>query len=176
MKRFHKYSLQIAAVAILAVVLTLAAPRAVHAVAAALVNVTNTAASPAISQSVNQLASQNVFLTTNVSIIPGQNVSMLRELPDGSIVFSAFVVPSGQSLVITSIDVLPSGSNGTSFLTVNNMVTTYVRKYLRVPANSSQFQYPSGIVFPAGESIQIFTNAGNTSSVFVEMHGYLTSN
>jgi hypothetical protein len=62
MKRFQKYSLQVAAAAILAVVLTLAAPRAVHAVTAALVTVTNTASNPVVVQSVNQLTSQNVML------------------------------------------------------------------------------------------------------------------
>jgi hypothetical protein len=62
MKRHGKY---LAAAAIVIVLFTLAAGRAVQAVTAALVNVTNTAASPAIGQSVSQLASQNVYLSTS---------------------------------------------------------------------------------------------------------------
>jgi hypothetical protein len=175
MKRFHKYSLQIAAAAILAVVLTLAAPRAVHAVAAALVNVTNTAASPAISQGVSQLASQNVFLAAAAPV--GGSSGFSQEFPDGSLSISAFVVPSGQSLVVTSLEVFPLTNPGTYTIFISNGVSGKKRELLAAPAAySTQFQFPSGIVFPAGESPQFFNLFSSPEQVTVYMHGYLTSN
>jgi hypothetical protein len=173
MKRFHKHSLQIAAAAILVAVLTLAAPRAAHAVAAALVNVTNTAASPAISQGVNLLASENVFLTPTTSSAPNKPVPLARHLPDGTASSSAFVVPSGQSLVVTTIDITPPSVAGSYQVIVYNGVNTHIRKILYVPGVFNiVFQFPSGIVFPEGESVYF----RSVSGVAVDVHGYLTSN
>jgi|ERR1017187_984609 hypothetical protein len=178
MKRFRKYTFPAAVAAILAVTLTLAAPRAVHAVTAALVNVTNTAASPAITAGVNRLASQNVFLTGSPgTLATGQVETLRQEAPDGSVSGSSFVVPAGQSLVVTNIEVMPM-SSGTWSLEIHNFSSGNYRYTLPNLASGqlTQFQFATGIVFPAGESVAF----GNTTlgfftgSIFV--HGYLTSN
>jgi hypothetical protein len=176
MERFRKYSLPVAAAAMLAVVLTLAAPRAVHAVTAALVNVTNTADNPAVTQSINQLTSQNVYLVTNAGAVPGGFDSSIQDFPNGTLASKPFVVPAGQNLVVTTIEVFPAGTNqGTYLLVLSDGASG--RKGLRVPAvYSTQFQYPSGIVFAAGKSVQLFNDPSSPGVVAISVHGYLTSN
>jgi hypothetical protein len=170
MKRLSTY---LAGAAIIAVLLTLAAPRAVQAVTAALVNVTNTAASPAIGQSVSQLASQNVVLYSAVQ--PGTSHVAARFLPDGSA--SLFAVPAGQSLVVTTIEIQPSVNAGIYYVNIVGLNSGALRKSLSVPgAYTNAFQYPSGLVFPPGESVQIVGFPFNPNDVGVTLHGYLTSN
>jgi hypothetical protein len=177
MKRFRKYSLQIAAAAIVAVILTLAAPRAVHAVTAALVTVTNTASSPSIDQGIGQLASENVFLVGFAG--RGASDFLRREPPDGSPPpLTPFAAPAGQSLVITSIEVMPNNTQGIYTLELLNGASGNSRNYfLRTPpAYTTQFQFPTGIVFPAGQSVQVRNESTSPDFVYVYMHGYLTSN
>jgi hypothetical protein len=175
MTRFSKYSLPVAAAASLAVVLSLAAPRAVHAISAALVNVTNTAASPAIGQGVDRLASQNVMLVS-VETSPALASPLGRMSPDGTYSLSAFVVPSGQSLVITSIDVYPH-SAGTFNFAIANGVSGNPREFGTLQGPYTMlFQYSSGVVFPAGESVQFVNYSTSPDVMAVTAHGYLTSN
>jgi hypothetical protein len=175
MKRFRKYSFAAAAAAILVAVLTLAAPRAVHALTAALVTVTNTAASPVVSQSVNQLATQNILLIGRAN--PGTSSSFSRITSDGDDSFAAYVVPSGQSLVITTIDVLPFTTQGIDTFTIFNEPSANPRETLQVAgAGTTQFQFPSGIVFPAGVFIQVKGESPSPDTLLLYMHGYLTSN
>lgn len=133
MKRLGRYSLQFVAAAILAVVLTLAAPRAVQAVTAVLVTVTNTASSPNINQSIEQLASENVFLVGFAG--SGASAFLARESPDGSpLPLTPFAAPAGQSLVVTSIEVMPANTQGIYTLQLFNGVSGNSRNYfLKTP-------------------------------------------
>lgn len=76
-------------------VLTLAVPRALHAVAEALVQVSNTTENPAITQSVPSQASRLVYLTA--SLPPNTSSGFFS----GGM---AYTLPAGQSLVITAVD------------------------------------------------------------------------
>jgi hypothetical protein len=176
MKRFRKYSLPVATAGILAVVLTLATPRAVHAVTAALVTITNNAENPAVIQGVSQLTTQNVYLACRAS--PGGSFQCVREFPDGTASSTFFIVPAGESLVVTTIDIIPIGTNqGPYVVGIFNGRSGVGRKALIAPAVfSTQFQYPSGIVFPGLESVQLRTDASNPGEVGMAVHGYLTTN
>lgn len=66
MTLLRKLSAPLAGIAIVAVILTLVAPRAARAVAAVFVQVTNTVTAPAVTQNVPNLASQIVTLTAQV--------------------------------------------------------------------------------------------------------------
>jgi hypothetical protein len=158
MKRFRKYSLQIAAAAILAVVLTLAAPRALHAVTAALVTVTNNSSNPVVAQSVNQLTSQNVMLQAFADA--GTYSAFHQALTDGTVSHATFVVPFGQSFVVTGIDILPAaassagpstGSVGNYSSEIVNGVSHNVRMQLVEPCSCTKhYEYSSGLVFYRG--------------------------
>src|ERR1039458_6181334 len=89
-------------VAAAALLLALASPRAVQALGEQLVNIANTATHPAIVEEVPHLASH---LVTLQGYAAGNGISepFLQQPPDG-FAGSPFVVPAGQSYVITSID------------------------------------------------------------------------
>ncbi|MGB6943103.1 MAG: hypothetical protein WBE37_11950 [Bryobacteraceae bacterium] len=162
-------------------VLTLAVPRALHAVAEALVQVSNTTENPAITQSVPSQASRLVYLTA--SLPPNTSSGFFS----GGM---AYTLPAGQSLVITAVDITPSLECTTGaylFILIGNnsfglsSVDNYMMWNLS-PPNTGHFTYPSGIVFAPGSSPQIEFRAGNNTSgtcgddATVNMLGYLTSN
>jgi hypothetical protein len=85
-------------------ILVLTAPHAAHALAATLVQVTNTAASPAVTESTNRLASQQVLLSLPVNGYLDAAVGLVAmhqfTLPSG-VAPEQYAVPAGQNLVIT---------------------------------------------------------------------------
>lgn len=182
--------------------LALVTPRAAHAFAAALVQVANTPASPAVTQSVQTLASQIVTLVPSengpagVTSAGAFTLSSLQQwsaaLDGGGIPLGApaYTVPAGQSLVITSIDVAEDAVSGTDTVILANSavpngqfnvaplghwVTT-----LLVPCSPSpttaQFHFSPGLVFSAGQNVWMSYVAGLHGSLFTQVRGYLTSN
>jgi hypothetical protein len=170
------------ALALAAGVLALAIPRAAHAVAVALVQVTNTAASPAIAQSPNSQAAQLVEL---FAIVDPSNASgqVFGAVQAGHQISSQYSVPNSQSLVITAVDVTPPGNCASGSFGVKLSSGGILPIWTASAPNTGHFEYPSGIVFPPGAvpSIQgTFTN--NIGGPFcneamtVELYGYLTFN
>src|ERR1700722_9668466 len=109
MIRIPKLILSFGAFALAAGVLTLAVPRTAHALAAAMVQVANTPASPANTQDISKQASQLVHLNVQVTSqfpIPFNLVTQTN----GAI--GPYSVPTTSSLVITTVDVTPAGSPG----------------------------------------------------------------
>jgi hypothetical protein len=161
------------ALALIAVLLTLAAPKAARAIAATLVQVNNTAAAPAVSQDVSKLASQNVSLTGDTQV--NQETSPLYAVAaDGSVSTSPYTVPAGQTLIITSADLNP-----------NIGVSSYSSVGLGLPSNSSafgfwevapgistQFVYPAGVAIAGGTTPQFLS----ANPLVLRLHGYLTAN
>jgi hypothetical protein len=175
MFKLPKSVLSLAAGAIALGVLILAAPRAAHAIAATLVQMTNTSANPAIAQDVSKLASQNVILQSNIStaVLPNSSSTLFQILPNGTQM--PFVVPAGQNLVVTTVDVSALNGTGVTEAGIGNVVGTGLRAAFYVPNGvTTQFQFPNGYVFPSGESVYA-QNGGNGSMSFT-VHGYLTTN
>lgn len=86
---------------VVALVLTLAAPRAAHAVFSALVTVTNTSANPVPIQTVKESSANFI----SVSISPEAGGTTYNEVsPDGSISSTPFTIPSGKQFVITDVN------------------------------------------------------------------------
>jgi hypothetical protein len=102
--RFTKLSLFIAgAVGIL----MLGVPRAAHAVAAALVQVANTASSPVINQGIGNQAAQIVQIecTYNPGGFPTQCVAVpATGITPYAVGAPPYVVPAGETLVVTAVD------------------------------------------------------------------------
>jgi hypothetical protein len=165
-------------------VLILAIPRAAHAVAvaAALVQVTNTVASPAVAQSPNSQAAQLVELFAIVD--PGNALGQgFAAVQAGRQISSQYSVPNSQSLVITAVDVTPPGNCASGSFGVKLSSSGILPIWTASAPNTGHFEYPSGIVFPPGvvPGIQAtFTNnIGGTfckEAVTVQLYGYLTFN
>jgi hypothetical protein len=165
-------------VAVLALVVTFAAPRTVHAIAATLVQVTNTTANPAVTQDTSREASQIIHLTTlgKANVQPATMTELHQYIPGGTF-GPPYVVPAGQNLVITSIEasVLTPGNN---FLNLYDNTTIGQREYWYLPTvGLTQLTFPSGFVFPAGSSVYVYIGGeGSTTQMVVDVHGYLTAN
>jgi hypothetical protein len=158
-------------VAAAALLLALASPRAVHAIGAELVRISNTADAPGIVEDVSHLASHTVSLTgeeTNEGSVPLAEVG-----PDGTATTGDFVVPAGQKFVITVIELTNiSTTSALAELTSSNNGGFYGAWQVPV-AGTTEFQYPSGVVVASGTNLAL---SAVTGGVYVAIHGYLTSN
>jgi hypothetical protein len=166
------------AAALAAGALILAAPRAAHAIAATLVQVTNTPASPVVAQDVSRLASQQITLATTEAVVPGINTRLSQINVNGSVSPDSYVVPAGQTLIITSIDATPNApGSGTNSVTIANLPGYAVETFVVTNSVTTMLQFPTGIVFAAGETPLIgsptFSSGGSFSAV---VRGYMTSN
>jgi hypothetical protein len=171
MFRLPKSVLSFGAGALALCVLILAAPRAAHAIAATLVQVTNTTANPAITQSVGQQASQLASL--GATTIGGQPSTFLSFLPNNTYVLG-YAVPANQYLVITSADIMAQGCPSVYVsLFVSNL---QLQSWIVSGTNTSHFAYPSGFVIAPGATPLEVVNGPSSCSASLQLNGYLTSN
>lgn len=161
-------------------VLMLAAPRAAHAIAATLVQVTNTASNPAVAQSPNTQAAQLVNLGLSSVTIPLSGGLNYFVPTTGAGVGQSYSVPANQSLVVTDIDVSPTNcTSGPNFFLYSAASSQFVGDIffgnLQFSTGiSTHIEYHSGFVFPPGSIPGGAVNG--CSLVSVMMHGYMTSN
>jgi hypothetical protein len=182
MKLINNRFVQVAAALAAVATLALVTPRAAHAFAAALVQVANTTANPAITQSVPSQASQLVLLSANVA--PNSTANFFST-GSNNIPFFSYTVPSSQSLVVTAVDITPSVGCETGWyhfvLDGNNVLDPAMMWTLSAP-NTGHYPYPSGIVFQPNSQPQISLSHASTTSgdcangAEVNVLGYLTSN
>jgi hypothetical protein len=142
-------------------------PKTVHAVAAALVQVTNTATNPVVTQSVEQIAQVQVFCESS---------SQTCKDTGGN----DYVVPANQNLVVTSIDL--TGCTSESTLAVLEQVAPgnhpgFPRIPINLPAttNTTHLIYPSGIAF-SGMTTLRFSISPNCITAGATLYGYLSTN
>jgi hypothetical protein len=178
MIRIPKSVVSFGAVALVACGLTLAIPRAARAVAAALVQVTNTVTT----QDTSRQASQLVHLNVELSSDQFEKFSLVTA--SGPI--ANYSVPTTASLVITSVDITPStlsaGLGSTIHLFGGEpsvMLFAFPGQPNLAQLATVHYSYPSGLVIgPAfTPSVQMLANNGASGNdVFVDLFGYLTSN
>lgn len=179
----QKHAKSFAAVVATAGILTLAVPRTAHAVAAALVQVTNTSSNPVVAQTMPLMASQLVELYGNTLPSPSYYYQFNVITPNNENI-PGYSIPQNQTLVITSADITPYNCP-TSYIGVTNVglfqnientgVTIYPRDSWTVSGqNTVHFSYPSGITLAGG--ISIGYNNNSQCSVAITLRGYLTSN
>src|SRR5580704_2652095 len=149
MQRFAKMLVVILGAGLLAAVGTLFNPRTAHALVAALVQVSNTPAAPAITLDVSRLASQNVQLLC----VGTQNCSQI--LPDGTSPAPFYIVPTGNSLVITTVQINLAGSGSVQMTQGNSSAISNRAFWTFASAGSFEFQYPSGIVISSGSDLSV---------------------
>jgi hypothetical protein len=195
MFRISKSTLSWGGVAVAAILITLAVPRAAHAVAAALVQVTNTASSPVISQGIGNQAAQIVEIECGYNLGAG-NINPFgcaAVPPNGFTSFlppgSKYTVPEGETLVVTAVDIFSGAAAGTPCMSYAfpqvileepigpSTIEDVPRKSWIVPsgAGTAHYVYPSGILFPAGGVVYFVSNSVSACTVTIDMHGYLTA-
>ena len=171
---FLKRGLMIAgAFALVAMLLTLAAPKRVHAAVATLVQVANTIGNPAITQDTSKTASQIVNL--RCAAWSGHN-GYCERIINGT---GTFQVPSGQTLVVTSIVITPpDAASGEQDVTLfEGGVLPLEIHTLRVTNEATtQFVYTSGILYLSGAYVIVTSDASMVSSATLYLNGYLTTN
>ena len=165
-------------------------PRTVHALAAALVQVTNTAANPVVTQSVGAQATNLVHLTCSSTASDGA-CSLAPSPASSTTPQAAFIVPNGQSLVITAVDIYPNAPfwvSGCNLVHQDELVPTGTvqvgTQFWLVYNTSLHMAYPSGMLFPAGTAMyqNLAVYPSNTQPAcgqardLIDLYGYLTAN
>jgi hypothetical protein len=176
MVRLSKSVLAVGATVLAAGLITLASPRTVHALAAALVEVTNTASNPVVTQSTSQQATQLVQM--NCAIVGSVDARGAGSGLCGT-------VPSNQSLVVTAVDIAlrnqgfcVAGATYAENLQVAGSDTaayTWTLSYSGASFDpTTHFIYPSGIVFPPNSTLEAAETGGCPANF--QLTGYLTNN
>jgi hypothetical protein len=180
MKSLQKRTIQFAAGAAALAVLIIATPRTGHALAAALVQVANTVAAPAVTQDVSKTASQLVILSTPLgqTMAAGQRLTLNEIIPGSGLASTSYVVPSGEHLVVTGMEVVNYDANGAMslYMPVPGGLLGIENLYFAT-AGTQQFLFPSGLAYPSGTSVSVGNTSGAAQSAMgITVHGYLTAN
>lgn len=170
MNSLRKSTLSLVGVAAAALLLAVTSPRTVHALGEQLVNITNTAARPAIVEDVPHFPSHVVTLLGFVAST-SYNDPLIQLLPNGTANYF-FSVPAGQSLVITSVEVTPP-SNAITSINLSNASGGYYGSWSVAANGTTEFPLTSGIVVPSGTTLYV---SGNTVSTEITVYGYLSPN
>jgi hypothetical protein len=158
----------IGGVTIAAFLLTLAAPKAVHAIVSTLVTVSNTAANPVPIRAADNPARQAVLLTASLELPDGQ-ASDRTALLDSNL--AQFTVPAGQRLVVDSVSGnagTPSGQTPTQIAIMGNSQTSIypVATFQGSSSGYNLFSYATSYTtyVDPGSQPQAFCSRGPSSS------------
>jgi hypothetical protein len=170
MRLIKRMLMGIGATAMVGLLATLVAPKAVHGAVAALVQVANTTAAPALTLDISRSASQSVTLFCSAN-------QCVNNTSNG-----AYVVPVGQNLVATSLDIVgfssPKSSPTQFFELTPGGVTNPDQGGAFVVLGDGithEFLIPSGIVFPAGTVLDsTHIQDSDVTAVAVFLHGFLS--
>jgi hypothetical protein len=142
-------------------------PKVVHAVTAALVQVTNTSSNPVVTEGAAHQASQivNLYCPSAGNCI--QNGSSVD-----------YIAPANETLVINSIDITPvdcAQRTSVTFGEGDNIATYQIlAAWLISPAATTHMTYPSGFLMKSGLPINLVAIPSCSANNYV--HGYLTPN
>jgi hypothetical protein len=138
------------------------------------VKVTNPATAPVLTLDLSKSASQHVELRCG-------NVGFANDFNNcvDPITRNIYVVPAGQNLIVTSVDINPKAGGGpissvqigTGYLSVQPHGGLW---FVPTDGVTHSFQYPSGILFPAGFTFDQ-SNLSFVPNSLVSLRGFLTS-
>ena len=179
---FRKLSVPLGGFVVLSLLLTLAVPRAVHAVVAAMVQVVNTASNPAITQDTSKQASLIVNLEC---AFDGGTANCFQIDEHGRSNFTTqYVVPASLHLVVTSLvlDAIPPFPLNCQVSIFDRVVGKFDSDFQDLAftnfSNSLSILFTPGIVIAGGA--QPGLSGGCNGTGFNEplyfLHGYLTAN
>ncbi len=168
------------ALALMAVLLTLVAPKQAHAVVTTWVTVVNAIGNPVVTQDTPHMASQLVTLVAPVSQnSQGQTGNYFYQTDAyANISNMPYQVPPAQNLVITSVEFDPLAlADAPVYFGLLLIGQNDYQNWKVNSDNSTSFQYPSGIVLGATvtPAIAIRFPYPPSASFWVFLHGYLTA-
>ena len=189
--RLSKSVLTVGGVVLAGILFTVMNPTTVHALAAALVQVTNTASNPVVTESVNHQAAQMIELTCNMTVVEprGGNGQCFLLSPTTGNAGVPYVVPANQSLIITAVDIVsdnfrnfcvPGEVYGENLQVAGTGIVPYSRSWDLSFIGTSRFgptnhfSYPSGLVFAPNSTLIPEEDSGCAANF--ELTGYLTNN
>jgi hypothetical protein len=108
----------------------------------------------------------------------GQTLNLSLFVPGSGLEKTAYVVPGGQHLVLTTVDITTYYANAqASIYAVSGSKRQAIESFYLDNVGMQQYQFPSGILYPSG-SVVGFGNLskGPLSSVSVTIHGHLAAN
>lgn len=175
MKMLKRILMGFGAVALAATLTTLVAPKRVYAAVATLVQVANNLANPVPSQDVYRSVTQMVTLVCDaVGPTPGPCIQIG---PSGAL-GAAYVIPTGQNLVITDIDIVPPAGTGVSSFSIQPSpgpsAHIEYRFFFANDGTTHQLHFQSGLVYASGASLLAIGYSGTGLDFFAR--GYLTPN
>jgi hypothetical protein len=178
-KQFAKQlSMVVGILVLVGLAIKLTMPKAVHAAVAALVQVVNTPENPVPAAEVTQSSSQLVTLECATFFDP--HACGLAK-PDGEQLKVDYIVPAGQNLVITEVEITPE-TTGTGICQFGIFPPNGILdKVWQIPVDDVThfFSYHHGIVWPAGAELKPFfacTPSLGSPAIQAIVRGYLTPN
>lgn len=195
MMRISKSVMAVGGVVLASMLIGFTNPKAVHAaVTALLVQVTNTASNPVVTQGVGQQAGQIVQLLC----LPGG--ACYQQTNGQTLSTSGFVVPADRYLVVTAVDLNSftpnlNAANGNSSCASGRDDAVYAKKDTQgaeialrweivSTLSATHFTYPSGVVFGPSTVlipvVEYYNGAAQLActhgSDTINLYGYLTTN
>jgi hypothetical protein len=173
MIRFAKnVSMAVGVVVLAALLLSVMAPKAVHAVTATMVQVVNTVSEPVPSEDIYRLPAKNIQLSCNASVnncaIVEQNGTFDASTP--------WKVPSGMDFIVTDVEISTFGTGSTIQTNFNlewtppGGKTTGFGWTVLNNGTTVEYQFTNGIVLLAGSTpTPVFGSSVN----FAYVRGYL---
>ena len=128
---------------------------------------------PVITTTIPVLVPSSKMVTLATGVEPGAGLFPLHLVTSEGEAVAGYVVPAGQDLVITSVEITPFQNGGAyAPAMVYLEQTQYVGYKYWLVSNlvSTSFEYPTGFVLPSGSSPLVLGELG----CIITIHGYLT--
>ena len=129
---------------------------------------------PVITTTIPVLVPSSKMVTLATGVEPGAGLFPLHLVTQEGETVAAYVVPAGQDLVITSVEITPF-QNGAAYAPAMVYLeqTQYVGYEYWLVSNlvSTSFQYPTGFVLQSGSAPLVLGELG----CIITVHGYLTA-
>lgn len=128
---------------------------------------------PVITTTIPVLVPPSKIVTLATGIEPGAGLFPLHLVSSDGEAVAGYVVPAGQDLVITSVEITPFQNGGASAPAMVYLEQTqYVGYEYWLVSNlvSTSFEYPTGFVIQSGSAPVVVAELG----CIITVHGYLT--
>jgi hypothetical protein len=180
MSVLRKILIGLGSIVVVALVLALVSPKSMRAAVSTLVTVSNSLANPVLTEPATSTATQIVALYCNLSSAPGAGLLGCQlVMPGGGLGSSSYIVPAGQNLVITDVEIDSPGGGGIQFVGLQPTAAAQLAPsgnatpiwYFSNDGQTHEYQLGPGFVWPGGNPIFLNGLIGAT----VILRGYLTA-
>ncbi len=127
---------------------------------------------PVITTTVPAVVPSSKIVTLATGVEPGGGFYPLHLVTTEGEVVAGYVVPAGQDLVITSVEItpFPNGASAPAMVYLEETQYVFYENWLVSNLVSTSFEYPTGFVIKSGSSPLALAELG----CIITVHGYLT--